>query len=234
MPKWLIIQIRVCVYTYVYIYIYTFWLKQSRVSKDPLVYSHYPAKPSSAMLSRLLFASLLGVAVATCTETDKAKGVYNYLITYYTGDCFTGTVTAYDYRELGQCLPNSLENPSYYKMGEANATHYIGKRYTDAACTIEKVGAEIDVLPPPNTPGTCWTGNRSETTGTILFQDWSDSDCSTPSDVGNYHGDDVCEPDDSGTFIATPILLHRPHQHVAVVCCKNRRFGKGSVMSFFA
>ena len=38
----------------------------------------------------------------------------------------------------------------------------------------------------------------------------------------------------SGTPIATPTLLHRPHQHVAAVCCKNRRFGKGSVMSFFA
>ena len=37
-----------------------------------------------------------------------------------------------------------------------------------------------------------------------------------------------------GTFIATPILRHRPHQHVAAACCKNRRFGKGSVMSFFA
>ena len=36
-------------------------------------------------------------------------------------------------------------------------------------------------------------------------------------------------PHGSGTFIATPILLHRPHQHVAAVCCKNRRFGKGNV-----
>ena len=41
-------------------------------------------------------------------------------------------------------------------------------------------------------------------------------------------------PLSSGTFIATPILLHRPHQHIAAVCCKNRRFGKGCVMSFFA
>ena len=37
-----------------------------------------------------------------------------------------------------------------------------------------------------------------------------------------------------GNFNRAPLLLHRPHQHVAAACCKNRRFGKGSVMSFFA
>ena len=155
------------------------------------------------MLSRLLFASLLGAAVATYTETNKAKGVYNYVVTKYNGDCFTSTVEGYDFKDLGQCVPNSPENPSYYKMGEANATHYIGKRYTDAACTIEKVGAEIDVLPEcPGDGSRGKTGNRSETTGTLFIQSWSTSDCSgTPSDAGTYSGGDLCESSGEGSAI---------------------------------
>ena len=153
-------------------------------------------------MSRLLFASLLGAAVATYTETDKAKGVYNYLITEYQGDCFTSSVTGHDFKELGQCMPD-YNGVAYYRMGEANTTHYIGKRYTDAACTIEKVGAEIDVFPKcpgPDSKGE--TGNRSETTGTLFIQSWSTSDCSgTPSDAGTYSGGDLCESSGEGSAI---------------------------------
>lgn len=146
-------------------------------------------------MSRLLFASLLGAAVATYTETDKAKGVYNYLITKYQGDCFTSIVTGHEIKALGQCTPNSEADVAYYRLGEANATHYIGKRYTDAACTTEVVGAPIDIRGPqcPGDGSSSQTGNRSETTGTLFYQQFSTSDCSdTPSST--YTGGDVCTP----------------------------------------
>lgn len=146
-------------------------------------------------MSRLLFASLLGAAVATYTETDKAKGVYNYLITEYQGDCFTSSVTGHDFKELGQCMPD-YNGVAYYRMGEANATHYIGKKYTDAACTTEVVGAPIDIKGPqcPGDGSSGQTGNRSETTGTQFSQVFSTADCSDTPSFFAYHGGDVCEP----------------------------------------
>ena len=139
------------------------------------------------------------------TEMDRAKGVYDYVITTYQGDCFTSSATSYRVKELGQCLPNSAKF-SYKKL---RITRWARRTPPTASARGPRT---------PRAPQSWLVRRLTEISmfdcsaqiiefivdqGTLFVQEFSASDCRSAPSPSIYHAGDACEPEDNGGALCT-------------------------------